>query len=43
MKDLVEVSQDLLSFGKTEKLLDILIQASREVEHSLLSIAIYNE
>ena len=35
MEDLVEIRQDLLSLGKTEKLLDILIQTSRGVEHSL--------
>ena len=35
MEDLVEVRDYLLSLGETEKVLDILIQTSGGVEHSL--------
>ena len=40
MEDLVEVRQDLLGFGETEELLDILIQATRGVKHCLEARAV---
>ena len=40
MEDLVEVRQDLLGFGESQELLDILIQATRRVKHCLEARAV---